>query len=140
MQFGYSIASRAAEVRLLPLCAERGVAILVNQPFDSGSLFGQVKGKVLPEWASEFDCTSWSQFFLKYILSHPAVTCVIPGTARPDHMRDNIGAGLGRLPDERSANACSRIGTLCDPVTRLPGSATNGQPERASVTANATTQ
>ena len=99
VQFGYSIASRAAEARLLPLCAERGVAVLVNQPFDSGALFGQVRDKVLPEWASELDCTSWSQFFLKYILGHPAVTCVIPGTARPDHMRDNVAAGLGRLPD-----------------------------------------
>jgi diketogulonate reductase-like aldo/keto reductase len=99
VQFGYSIASRAAEARLLPLCAERGVAVLVNQPFDSGSLFGQVKGKALPEWAAELDCASWSQFFLKYILGHPAVTCVIPGTARPDHMRDNLAAGLGRLPD-----------------------------------------
>jgi aryl-alcohol dehydrogenase-like predicted oxidoreductase len=99
VQFGYSIASRAAEARLLPLCAERGVAVLVNQPFDSGSLFGQVRGKALPEWASEVDCASWSQFFLKYILAHPAVTCVIPGTARPDHARDNVAAGLGRLPD-----------------------------------------
>jgi aryl-alcohol dehydrogenase-like predicted oxidoreductase len=99
VQFGYSIASRAAEARLLPLCAERGVAVLVNQPFDSGSLFGQVKGKALPEWASELGCSSWSQFFLKYILAHPAVTCVIPGTARPDHMRNNLAAGIGRLPD-----------------------------------------
>jgi diketogulonate reductase-like aldo/keto reductase len=100
VQFGYSIASRAAEARLLPLCAERGVAVLVNQPFDSGSLFGQVRDKALPAWASELDCASWSQFFLKYILGHPAVTCVIPGTAKPEHMRDNVAAGLGRLPDE----------------------------------------
>jgi aryl-alcohol dehydrogenase-like predicted oxidoreductase len=99
VQFGYSIASRAAEARLLPLCAERGVAVIVNQPFDSGSLFGQVKGKTLPEWAADLGCASWSQFFLKFILSHPAVTCVIPGTARPDHMRDNVAAGLGHLPD-----------------------------------------
>jgi diketogulonate reductase-like aldo/keto reductase len=99
VQFGYSIASRAAEARLLPLCAERGVAVLVNQPFDSGSLFGQVKGKPLPEWAADVGCTSWSQLFLKYILGHPAVTCVIPGTARADHMRDNLDAGRGRLPD-----------------------------------------
>src|SRR5436190_1737282 len=99
VQFGYSIASRAAEARLLPLCAERGVAVIVNQPFDSGSLFGQVKGKALPDWAAEVDCASWSQFFLKFILGHPAVTCVIPGTARPDHARDNLAAGTGRLPD-----------------------------------------
>src|SRR5438132_5687526 len=77
VQFAYSIDGRAAEARLLPLCAERGVAILVNRPFGSGSLFGQAKGKALPEWASELDCASWSQFFLKYILGHPAVTCVI---------------------------------------------------------------
>jgi aryl-alcohol dehydrogenase-like predicted oxidoreductase len=99
VQFGYSIATRAAEARLLPLCAERGVAVIVNQPFDSGALFGQVRGKALPEWAAEIDCASWSQFFLKFILSHPSVTCVIPGTARPDHARDNFAAGIGRLPD-----------------------------------------
>jgi len=100
VQLGYSIASRAAEARLLPLCAERGVAVIVNQPFDSGALFGQVKGRALPEWAAEFGCASWSHVFLKYILGHPAVTCVIPGTARPDHMRDNVGAGQGKLPDD----------------------------------------
>jgi diketogulonate reductase-like aldo/keto reductase len=99
VQFGYSIASRAAEARLLPLCAERGVAVIVNQPFDSGALFGQVRGKALPDWAAEVDCASWSQLFLKFILGHPAVTCVIPGTARPDHARDNFAAGSGRLPD-----------------------------------------
>ncbi len=99
VQFGYSIASRAAEARLLPLCAERGVAVIVNQPFDGGALFGQVRGKALPEWAAEVDCASWSQFFLKFILGHPAVTCVIPGTARPDHASDNFAAGTGRLPD-----------------------------------------
>ena len=99
VQFGYSIASRAAEARLLPLCAERGVAVIVNQPFDGGALFRQVRDKALPAWASEVDCASWSQFFLKFILGHPAVTCVIPGTARPDHARDNLAAGIGRLPD-----------------------------------------
>jgi diketogulonate reductase-like aldo/keto reductase len=100
VQFAYSIDGRAAETRMLPLCAERGVAVLVNRPFGSGSLFGQVKGKALPEWASELDCASWSQFFLKYILGHPAVTCVIPGTAKPEHMRDNVSAGLGKLPND----------------------------------------
>jgi diketogulonate reductase-like aldo/keto reductase len=99
VQFGYSINVREAETRLLPLCAERGVAVIANQPFDSGGLFGQVRGKVLPEWAGELDCKSWGQFFLKFILGHPAVTCVIPGTAKPDHARDNVAAGLGRLPD-----------------------------------------
>ncbi len=100
LQFGYSINRREAEARLLPLAAERGVSVIVNQPFDSGSLFAQSKGKTVPEWAAEFDCTSWAQFYLKFILGHPAVTCVIPGTARPDHARDNVAAGLGRLPDE----------------------------------------
>jgi diketogulonate reductase-like aldo/keto reductase len=99
LQFAYSINVRAAETRLLPLAAERGVAVIINQPFDSGSLFQKARGKALPEWAAEFDCASWSQFFLKYILGHAAVTCVIPGTARPDHARDNIAAGIGRLPD-----------------------------------------
>ena len=100
VQFAYSINRREAEARLLPVAAERGVGVIINQPFDSGSLFSQVKGKPVPEWASEFDCTSWAQFFLKFLIAHPAVTCVIPGTARPDHARDNIAAGLGRLPDE----------------------------------------
>jgi diketogulonate reductase-like aldo/keto reductase len=99
VQFGYSINVREAETRLLPLCTERGVAVIANQPFDSGGLFGQVRGKALPEWAGEFDCKSWGQFFLKFILGHPAVTCVIPGTAKPDHARDNVAAGFGRLPD-----------------------------------------
>jgi diketogulonate reductase-like aldo/keto reductase len=100
VQFAYSLNVRAAEQRLLPLAAERGVAVIINQPFDSGSLFAQVRGKALPAWAAEFDCASWAQFFLKYIVGHPAVTCVIPGTAKPEHARDNIAAGLGRQPDE----------------------------------------
>jgi diketogulonate reductase-like aldo/keto reductase len=99
VQFAYSINVRDAETRLLPLCAERGIATLINQPFDSGDLFRKVRGKALPAWAAEMECASWGQVFLKYILGHPAVTCVIPGTAKPEHMRDNIGAGLGRLPD-----------------------------------------
>jgi diketogulonate reductase-like aldo/keto reductase len=99
VQFAYSINRREAETRLLPVTADRGVGVIINQPFDSGSLFSKVKGKPVPEWASDFDCTSWAQFFLKFLISHPAVTCVIPGTARPDHARDNISAALGRLPD-----------------------------------------
>ena len=99
VQFAFSINVRDAEARLLPLCAERGIATLINQPFDSGDLFRKVRGKALPDWAAEMECASWGQVFLKYILGHPAVTCVIPGTAKPEHMRDNIGAGLGRLPD-----------------------------------------
>ena len=98
-QFNYSLAEREAETRLLPLCAELGVAVVVNRPFAEGALFRQVKGKELPAWAAEFDCASWAQFFLKWILSHPAVTCAIPGTSRAAHLRDNMQAGLGRLPD-----------------------------------------
>lgn len=100
VQFGYSVNRREAETRLLPLAADHGIAVIVNQPFDSGSLFSQSKGKALPQWAADFGCASWAQFYLKFILGHPAVTCVIPGTARPDHARDNMAAGLGRLPDE----------------------------------------
>jgi aryl-alcohol dehydrogenase-like predicted oxidoreductase len=99
LQFGYSLNVRAAEARLLPLAADRGVAVIVNQPFDSGALFGKVRGKTLPDWAAEFDCASWAQFFLKYILGHAAVTCVIPGTAKLEHAQDNLAAGRGRLPD-----------------------------------------
>jgi aryl-alcohol dehydrogenase-like predicted oxidoreductase len=101
VQFNYSMAEREAEGRLLPLCAETGTAVLINRPFAHGSLFGRVKGKELPAWAAEFDCKSWAQFFLKYILAHPAVTCAIPGTSRVAHLRDNLGAGMGRLPDAR---------------------------------------
>ena len=99
VQFNYSMAEREAETRLLPACADSGTAVLVNRPFSQGSLFPKVKGSALPEWASDFDCASWGQFFLKYLLAHPAVTCVIPGTRRTAHLRDNLGAGLGRLPD-----------------------------------------
>ena len=102
VQFNYSMAEREAEDRLLPLCAESGVAVLVNRPFSQGSLFPRVKGKALPAWAAEFDCASWAQFFLKYLLSHPAVTCVIPGTRRVDHLKDNLQAGRGRLPDAKT--------------------------------------
>jgi aryl-alcohol dehydrogenase-like predicted oxidoreductase len=99
VQFGYSLNVRAAEARLLPVAADLGVAVIVNQPFDSGALFGKVRGKTLPAWAAEFDCASWGQFFLKFILGHPAVTCVIPGTAKLEHAHDNLAAGRGRLPD-----------------------------------------
>lgn len=100
VQLGYSIGTREAETRLLPLAQERGVAVIVNQPFDSGTLFSRARGKPLPGWAGEISCTSWAQVFLKYILGNSAVTCAIPGTARPDHARDNIAAGFAPLPDE----------------------------------------
>lgn len=99
VQFNYSMAEREAERRLLPVCAETGTAVIVNRPFSFGGLFPRVKGKALPGWAAEFDCASWAQFFLKYILGHPAVTCVIPGTRRTAHLEDNVRAGMGRLPD-----------------------------------------
>ena len=99
VQFNYSMAEREAEDRLLPACAASGTAVIVNRPFAQASLFGRVKGKPLPPWVADFDCTSWAQFFLKYVLGHPAVTCVIPATRRAAHARDNMQAGMGRLPD-----------------------------------------
>jgi len=98
-QFNYNVVATAAEQRLLPLCAEYQTAVIVNRPFEEGDLFRQVKGRELPKWAQEFDCNSWARFFLKYILSHPAVTCAIPATRNPDYLADNMGAALGRLPD-----------------------------------------
>jgi diketogulonate reductase-like aldo/keto reductase len=99
VQCGYSLASREAESRLFPIAASRRVAVIVNQPFETGGMFRQVRGRPLPEWAGEFDCASWAQLFLKYIVAEPAVTCVIPATANPDHMQDDLKAGFGRLPD-----------------------------------------
>lgn len=99
VQFNFSMAERDAEERLLPACAESGTAVLINRPFAEGSLFRHVKGKSLPPWAAELDCASWGQFFLKWIVGHPAVNCVIPATRRREHMEDNAGAGAGKLPD-----------------------------------------
>jgi len=99
VQFSYNIANRDAEQRLLPLAAERGIATLINRPYQRGSLFRRVGGRPLPDWAADFDCASWGQFFLKFIVSHPAVTCAIPATSKLKHMVDNMGAGHGRLPD-----------------------------------------
>lgn len=100
VQVDYSIENRKAAERILPLALERGVATLINLPFGRASLFSAVRGKSLPRWAAEFDCQSWAQFFLKYVISHPAVTCAIPGTRRPAHIIDNLGAARGRLPDQ----------------------------------------
>ena len=99
VQVNYSLGEREAERRILPLARDRQVAVLVNRPFSEGGLFQRVRGQTLPTWAAEFDCESWAQFFLKWILAHPAVTCVIPGTSRPQHLVDNMNAGLGKLPD-----------------------------------------
>ena len=100
VQFSYNIVNRTVEQHLLPIARERGIATLINRPYQRGSLFRAVKGKSLPAWAAEFDCTSWGQFFLKFIASHPAVTCIIPATSKLKHMIDNMAAGYGRLPDE----------------------------------------
>ena len=100
VQINYSVMEPGAEDRLLPLARDLGMAVLINRPFMNGSYFGRVSGRTLPEWASEFDCESWAQFSLKYILAHPAVTCVLTETTNPEHMADNVGAGFGRLPEE----------------------------------------
>ena len=99
VQFSYSFADRDAEKVLLPLAAARGAAVIVNRPFDGGDLFGAVKGKPLPGWAREIACANWAQVFLKFVISHPAVTCAIPATSNPAHMRENIGALRGPMPD-----------------------------------------
>ena len=99
VQFTYNLEDREVEQRLLPLAQERGMAVLINRPFDGGSLFHHVRGKPLPLWTSEFDCQNWAQFFLKFIVSHPGVTCAIPATSKVNHMLENMGAGFGRLPD-----------------------------------------
>jgi diketogulonate reductase-like aldo/keto reductase len=99
VQFTYSFADREAERRLLPLAAERRIAVIANRPFDGGALFDHVKGKALPAWARELDCTTWAAFFLKFVVSHPAVTCAIPATSQTAHMLENMGALYGRLPD-----------------------------------------
>jgi aryl-alcohol dehydrogenase-like predicted oxidoreductase len=99
VQFQYNLRVRDAERRLLPLCADKGVAVIVNLPYARARLFRAVKGQGKPEWLAEFGAESWGQFFLKYILSHPAVTVVIPATRKPKHLLDNMGAGRGRLPD-----------------------------------------
>ena len=99
IQVDYALDSRAAAATILPLAADRGMAVMINLPFGRGRLFQAVQGRALPPWASDFDCASWAQFFLKYIVSHPAVTCCVPGTAKVEYLLDNLGASQGRLPD-----------------------------------------
>ncbi len=100
VQINYAADDRAAEQRLLPLAKERGIGVIVNQPFGGGSLLGRLKGQPLPAWSAEIGCTTWAQLLLKFVLGHPAVTCVIPGTGRPEYMHDNVRAGFGSYPDE----------------------------------------
>ena len=99
LQINYSLAERSSDERLLPLALDRKIAVIANRPFAEGAMFRRVRGKPVPEWAREFGAATWAQFFLKWIVSHPAVTVAIPGTGKPEHMTDNLGAGTGTLPD-----------------------------------------
>lgn len=101
LQFNYNLRERNAEKRLLPACREKGVATLINEPFNKGALFRLVKDKPVPDWAATIDCRSWAQLFLKYLIGHPAVTAVIPATSDPGHAADNVAAGHGAVPDEK---------------------------------------
>ena len=101
LQINYSIMEREAEQRILPLAQDRQVAVIINRPFGGGDLFSRVRSKPLPDWAAEFDCFSWAQFFLKWIVAHPAVTCAIPATNNQSHLGDDLHGGIGRLPDEK---------------------------------------
>ena len=113
VQLNYSPMEPEAAARLLPLAAERGIAVLVNRPFGNGRYFSIVKGRALPDWAAEFDCESWAQLSLKFILAQPAVTCIIPATSSPRHAIDNVRAGQGRLPDAaQQARIRELVGSL----------------------------
>ena len=108
VQFNYSPVTRDAEQRLLPLAAERGVAVLVNRPFEDGALFGRVSGRPLPPWAAELGAASWGQLALKFIAAAPAVTCIIPATGKLSHLEDNLAGGRGALPDARQREAIAQ--------------------------------
>lgn len=101
IQINYSVGERQAEQRLLPLARERGVAVIANRPFIGGDVFRRLRNKPLPAWAGEIDCSNWAQLLLKFVVSHPAVTCAIPATSKLDHLRENMQAGFGRMPDEK---------------------------------------
>ena len=109
IQIDYALDNRDAGDRIIPLAGDRGAAVMINLPFGRGRLFKAVQGKKLPEWASDFDCQSWPQFFLKYIVSHPAITCAVPGMARPEYVVDNLGAARGRLPDSATRRKVERF-------------------------------
>jgi aryl-alcohol dehydrogenase-like predicted oxidoreductase len=102
LQINYSLQEREAEAEILPLAQDRGVGVIVNRPFGGGNLFGRVRQKPLPDWAAEFDCHSWAQFLLKWIIAHPAVTCAIPATSNARHLEDNLQGGVGKLPDAKA--------------------------------------
>ena len=102
LQINYSVMEREAEERVLPLARERGVAVIANRPFGGGDLFERARAKQLPDWAAEFDCRSWAQFFLKWIVAHPVITCAIPATSKPRHLEDNMQGGISRLPDPKA--------------------------------------
>tara|TARA_Y100000994_G_scaffold225420_1_gene207756 strand:+ start:105 stop:1028 length:924 start_codon:yes stop_codon:yes gene_type:complete len=102
VQIAYSIGERAVEDKLLPVAAERGIAVIVNRPYEGGQLFNSVRGEDVPEWAIETGCKTWGQFFLKFVLSHPIVTCAIPATSNPGHMMENLWSARGTLPDEKT--------------------------------------
>jgi aryl-alcohol dehydrogenase-like predicted oxidoreductase len=102
VQVNYSLGQPQSAERILPLARDKGLGVVINRPFWKGRLFRKAKGHKLPQWAAEFDCKSWAQFFLKFSLSHDAVTCAIPGTDRPEYMTDNLGGGMGRMPDKKT--------------------------------------
>jgi aryl-alcohol dehydrogenase-like predicted oxidoreductase len=108
VQLNYSLAERDAEQRLLPLAADRRIAVLVNRPFAEGAMFRKVRGKPLPPWAKEIGCASWAQLFLKFAISHPAVTCAIPATSKVEHLVDNMQAASGPLPDAKARDRIAR--------------------------------
>ena len=108
LQINYSVGEREAERTLLPLAREKGVAVIVNRPFGGGGIIRKLQGRALPDWASEIECTTWSQLLLKFVISHPAVTCAIPATSKLANLRDNMAAGLGRLPDEELRQRIAR--------------------------------
>ncbi len=109
VQFSYNIDNIDAEKRLFPLAEDRGIAAMINRPYQRGQLFRLTRGKSLPAMAKDIDCHSWGQFFLKFILGHPAVTCIIPATSKPKHMIDNMQANFGRLPDQQQRNDMLRL-------------------------------
>lgn len=109
LQINYFAVERQAERRLLPLAMERGIAVIANRPFATGEIFRRLKTVPLPPWAAEIDCTTWSQLLLKFVVSHPAITCAIPATSSVEHLRDNMGAGVGRMPNEKQRDEVANL-------------------------------